>query len=188
VVTLTDADLAGATSLVITYSVTRGALGGGDAWFVLGANAAGTGNIAVATNSDFGALTRTRTDVSGGDNSHEFFQDGAANGSPASLFTSAGNAVRITLLTPTGFTGSSIATYEVDEGTTLFMTADKTMTQTIDWDRTPGVAAFSVATNGAAHSVQNLTFDAVPEPATAVSALLGAGLLLGRRQRRASSL
>jgi hypothetical protein len=185
---LTNADVAGVTELVITYSVTRASLDPGDSWFTVGVNASGSEKPHAAVDSDLGALTRTRTDVENTyNNAHQFFQDYDRGGnlvsSAAALFTNAGNAVRLTISIPTGFTGVSTAIFEVDEGTTTFSSADAMMTQTIDWDRTPGTASFTGMSYFRAHSVQDFTITSVPEPSTILAGLAATGLVLGHRPR-----
>lgn len=181
ITTLTNAQLAGNTQLIASYSITRNGTENGDSWFTLGANATAGIHINVANMSDFGALTRTRVDIA---DTHQFFEDTMSVGTPASIFTSAGDAVRVILNVPTGFTGTSTATFLIDEGTTTFVTADKTLTRTIDWDRTPGTAVFEGAANGYSQNILNFTLTTVPEPSRLMLLGLG-GVLMARRRRRA---
>jgi hypothetical protein len=183
--TFTDAQLGATdTQLVITYSTTRSDVSNtGDSWLTLGANANGPENFKVATESDIGLLTRTQ---SGSPGQHQIFDDGASAGSAASAFTLAGSAVQITIDVPNKFNGTSNVVFQIDEGTTTFAMADRTLTRSMDWDRTPapGSAAFVLAAQGFAHDVQNFTVQAVPEPTSLALVALAATATLGRRRRR----
>lgn len=176
--TVTNAQVAGYSQLIITYSVTNAA-DSNTAWFGLGINSSDTSSTTnvMTASTNFAALLRT-TMTSG---SHQTFATGGTTGStPSAAFTSAGASVRIIIDITNGFTGSSAYTFSIDEGSTTFTNADKNLSGTMNW--TAPQAVFTGSSYTVAHNLSNFTVQAVPEPGSFALAALG-GLALLRRKR-----
>ncbi|MGB0766193.1 MAG: PEP-CTERM sorting domain-containing protein [Phycisphaeraceae bacterium] len=204
VTSLTNGDLGGNDTLVVTYSVTRENLLEGQNWLTVGFNAGGPNMFSFTSGGVFAALLRTHTNT-GTTDSHGAFQatgtwaGGNDDGVDFDAQSPAEHAVRISIdgLSSGGFAGVKDITYEIDHYASSVVLADRTFTGTIDFGGTDvglalDIRSFSdgafVANNGtdADHVVNNFTVSAVPEPGSLALLGLGGLCMLKRRRRDAS--
>lgn len=195
VTTVTTAQLSGEDQLIISYSVTRGNTTVGDSWVTATFNTADTNKFTFTTSGVFAALLRTNTDTT---NTHAAFNATTGSWSPNNTAvdfdaaTPSEHAVRITVggLSSSGFTGVKNITYEIDHYASTFGSADRIYTGTIDFGATDVGLNIDLRSNLAgnldpAHSVNNFTITAIPEPSTALLSGLFCLTALARRRRAA---
>ena len=187
--TITSNDLNGTKSLFIDFTVDNA--NANDGWLttvINGAAAFGSFN----SGDTVGAfLTRVTTATS---TSHNLYDAGRVEDSAvASAFTDGdglSHAVRITLSgfdDGNGFTGLRTAKFEVDEYSTIFASADATMSETLDFGGTDNGLSLNLQAAGQNKiiRVSNFTITQVPEPGTyaLIGGLLAMGFVMIRRRR-----